>query len=74
MTVSLVLAEALTKTGIADGDIYEKTSFVSKWFVVCSEPSSTVARMYRWYLHSIKEFGGAVHRVWWPGTDAPGSS
>jgi hypothetical protein len=42
MMVDLVLAPALSKTGTADGDMYEKTSFISKWIVICSEPSGTV--------------------------------
>jgi hypothetical protein len=41
MTVSLVLAPALTKMGTADGDIDGKISFISKWIVICSEPPGT---------------------------------
>jgi hypothetical protein len=42
MKVDLVLVPALWKTGTADGDMYEKLSFISKWTVICSEPPKPV--------------------------------
>ncbi|KAH8725613.1 hypothetical protein GQ44DRAFT_826422 [Phaeosphaeriaceae sp. PMI808] len=39
MTVDLILAPALSKTGTADGDSYERNMYICKWIVVCSEAS-----------------------------------
>lgn len=37
MAVELVLAPALVKMGNADGEGYDKISYLSKWKVICSE-------------------------------------
>lgn len=36
-TVELVVAPALSKSGTADGDAFEATSYLSKWVVLCAE-------------------------------------
>ena len=43
MRVELVLAPALSKTRTADGDLYEMSSYISKWIVVCSGDSGNAA-------------------------------
>lgn len=37
MAVELVLAPAMVKMGTADGEAYDKRSYLSKWKVICSE-------------------------------------
>ncbi|CAO2653529.1 Nn.00g029400.m01.CDS01 [Neocucurbitaria sp. VM-36] len=37
MSLELVLAPALIKVGTADGEAYDKISFLSKWTVICRE-------------------------------------
>jgi len=36
-TVELVIAPGLIKTGTADGDLFEKSSVLTRWTVLCSE-------------------------------------
>lgn len=45
MTVELVLAPSLTKTGNADGDAFETMSFISKWIVICTENRENMKKL-----------------------------
>jgi hypothetical protein len=37
MSVELIVAPALVKTGTADGEAFDRTSYLCKWIVLCAE-------------------------------------
>jgi hypothetical protein len=45
VTVELVLAPALTKTGSADGEAFETMLFISNWIVVSTESRENVEKI-----------------------------